>query len=141
MAQSNWHLRIAITSTAALMSVAAALIIPQLGSPNEALPEILVPFHSSAPTTQIDIVCGDLAEQQESEWVNVLDTDLHLPVEIYSRDEATVLPEVRLDPLEQQNCVSPVSPLKNTHLEANTDHAALGFICEQADAVAYKAEY
>ncbi|MCA0455159.1 MAG: hypothetical protein LCI00_14385 [Chloroflexi bacterium] len=137
MAKSNWHLRIAITSTAALATMATALIVPQLSASQQPLPEIVVPFHEVAPNTQIDIECANIADQQEVVWVDVLDTELQLPVEIYSRDDADVLPEVELDPLKGRNCIH----FENTLTRASVTNDKLELMCEEVDAVAYKAEY
>ena len=137
MANSNWHLRIAITSTAALATLATALIMPPFHASQQPLPEIVVPFHEVAPKTPIDIECQDINEPQDAAWVDVLDTELHLPVEIYSRDDAVKLPEVRLDPLEGKNCID----FDNTVTQTRMASDKRDLICEQVDAVAYKAEY
>lgn len=141
MHKSTWHLRIALTSTAALMSVATALIIPQFGTPKYAIPEMSVPYHASAPQTSRDIVCSEEPDNQASAGAAGIESAVPVQVEIYSRDAAAALPDVRLNSLANVNCIH-LSSLDVRHMPptASTSETLTKAMCDQADAVAFKVE-
>ena len=140
MRKSTWHLRMAVTSTAALMSVATALIIPQLETPTRLMPEISVPYHATAPQSTIDSACAEFGSQPGMA-LDSLSSQVPVQVEIYSRDAASALPEVQLDTVRRNNCIhfKSASIPQNTLTDSTRDTLTKA-ICDQADSVALKIE-
>lgn len=141
MRKSNWHLRIALTSTATLMSFATALVIPQFVSPKPALPEMSVPFHAAASEPVLDTECAESTAASDALILNTLDANVPVEVEIYSRDAAATLPEVQLNAAPDKNCIHLNSGYVAPKVVADVSFApATKAVCKQAAAVALKVE-
>ncbi len=141
MDKSNWHLRIAITSTVMLMSFATALVIPQFASPKPALREISVPYHVTVSESMLYAKCAESPADENALTLASIDAEQAIAVEIYSRDAAASLPHVKLNTAPEKNCIH-----LNTGYTAHKAFADVTFgptpkaVCKQAEAVALKVE-